>query len=1091
MLFYHVIDQLIDSWTGDAVKLGEVRMIAQVPPLIDNQTFLLRDAVREYAKYAAEVKIATGYLRVSGFNIIKDELRGLRLPALVNGKLDSPFKIIMGQEVDVPTANQLIEGYKKRVQEDVGKLDLEKLSMLYEFIQSGALDVHIQPDKRFHAKAYIFRKMSGYFRPDVTIVGSSNFTYEGQTENIELNEVDLTGFTVDYLERWFDKQWEASSEFREDLLKIIESDHRFPHLVATRLPYVYLSPADFFKHLIIAQGKEYLISGEEEKILLQFQVADYKQSLTIIKNYGGVINASAVGLGKSFVACQIIRHYLDQGKRALLIAPPHLLVEDQWKDYLQRFGISEHQITLLSMYELSADDFDYRKYLDYDLIIVDEVHNFRNHESQRYQNLRKVRTKNTEFVLLSATPINNSPEDLRNIIDIFIDETRFGASRKDLLDPYYGLVKYIRASKKVRKNEKISKALLKELQESVRKLRDRLIVRTTRKDLRNSYGEAMKLEGRIVKFYEPKLVPLRYTLSGPHYRELFSRIIGFLDELELAHLTFLNPRASDPLTALYKHLLYKRLESSIFAFYASIENLKVSQTRFLHLLRTHTLKELREKPPEELRNELRRISEDDRKLGDFIEEGRLPSEAEKQKYVRSLERDIELTNNFSAIVEKLRTAEYRFQDDKLDLLRTKLREDGRKKIIFTQFIDTAEYLCDNLGIAKEFGNVVIVTGDVKDKQSRIEGFRSDKNSKLLVSTDVLSEGVNIPEPDVVVNYDLPWNPVKLIQRVGRVDRLGVNKQIEAWNFNPDENIDREIELIRRLRTKINDIILIIGTEYAILSPEEIELIRTKERDDVELLEQKRRLIIEAKWDELEESGEKKQLDEFDQLLLTAIGKYGITLKALGSYLQIPSKKVPFTRLSSSKQGFYFFERLRVGKRHDAIEQDVRFPFPPEREQHPELSAITFEERPGRLSVAERLAVETFTHDMEGRKMKLLEERQTNIGAQRDLQGVKDSIVTKLSNVVRMRALTEQSKQRAQKIENLLREFIERDIPSSYLRKLQDFRRERLANGKRVLTDQFVEAFAALVGELKRTAQPIARLEEASLDMQGFIALASG
>ncbi len=1057
-----------------------------IPALIDNETFQLRDAVKEYAKYAGEIKIATGYLRVSGFNLVKDELKKLRPPTIVNGQIDSPMKIIMGQDVDTPTAEQLIEGYRKRIEADVAKLDLEKLSELYEFIQTGILDVHIQPDKRFHAKAYLFRKMSDYFRSDITIVGSSNFTYDGQTTNIELNEVDITGFTADPLERWFDKHWQGSSEFREDLLKIIESDDRFSVLAKIRLPFLYLPPADFFKHLIVTQGKQYLISGDEEKILLQFQIADYKQCLTVIRDYGGVINASAVGLGKSYVACQIVKQYLAEDKRILLITPPHLWNPEQWIGYLHEFGISEDKITWLSMYELSDEDFDGSKYLDYDLVIIDEVHNFRNSESNRYRNLRrKIGTKNTDYVLLSATPINNSPEDLRNIIDIFLDETRFGSLRKDL-KPYYDLGEYIRASKKFREG-KIDKDMLKGLQDSVKELRRRLIVRTTRKDLRNSYGEAMELEGRKVKFYEPRLIPLEYTLIGPEYKKLFDEIVDFLDQLELAHLTFLNPNSSQPLTAIYKHLLYKRLESSIQAFYVSIENLKNSQKRFLRLLQTSSLKEIREKPPDELRSELRHIEVEDRQLADFIEGGRTPPEEEKEQYIKKVEHDIKITEDFSAIIEKIKTGS-RLQDDKLDRLKEELTRDTRKKVLFTQFIDTAKYLSDNLQGEENLGRIQIVTGDVDDKRPRIEAFRKDDKCKLLISTDVLSEGVNIPEPDVVINYDLPWNPVRLIQRVGRVDRLGVNKQIDVWNFSPDKNIDKEINLVRRLKRKIDDIILIIGTEYAILAPDEVELIRSKERDDIELFEEKRRQIIEAKWDELEGQSEPRKLDELDQLLLSAIGRYEITLDSLSS-LKTPTGKVPYTKLKSDHNGFHFFERLTIGAPPDDMKQYVRTAFPIEPENvPPQLTSVRLEEADGKLSPGERMAIDAFRKESDQRRRKHLEDRQTNIGTQRQIQAVQNDIETKISNVLMHKPLSDKGTDWAERVGPLFEDFAQRDIQSSYLKTLRDFRREWLTNDIRILSNEFVNAFTNLVEELKRASQRVPKLEETNLELQGFISL---
>jgi len=1063
-------------------------MSVQIPTLIDNETFLLRDAVREYAKHSREVKIATGYLRVSGFDLVKEELKNLRPPSITDGVLDSPFKIIMGRDVDEPTAEQLAEGYKKRIQEEMGKLDLDKLSKLYEFIQSGYLDVRIMTDKRFHSKTYIFRDLTDYPIPNITIVGSSNFTYQGQAENIELNEVDKNGFTVEPLEKWFEKHWQASQEFNEDLLKIIESDGRFSHIAATQLPYIYLKPDEFVRYLILALGKEYLVSGEEEKILLQFQIADYKQCLTTIRSYGGAINASSVGLGKSFVACQTIKHYLANGKRVLLIAPPHLLVQDQWLGYLRRFGISIRDITTLSMYDLSRDDFEASKYYNYDLIVVDEVHNFRNSDRIRHQNLRKLRSINTEFLLLSATPINNSPEDLKNIIDIFLDEARFRGGRQDLLKPYFGLVKYSRASKKYRKEGGIDKSLFKILQDSVQDLRKHLVIRTTRKDLRNSYGETMKLEGRTVKFFEPNLTSFNYELRGPEYRELFNKIIQFIDELELAHVTLLNPKAGRYLTAIYKHLLYKRLESSIYSFHASIENLRQALLRFQRLLDTHSIAQLREKTKEELRTELRHIVADDRTISEFIELGKAPSETEKANYLASIKRDLDRATNFMKIVEKLRVDNFHFRDDKIELLKAKLKADPRKKILFTQFIDTAEYLYENLKEDKNLGKIRLVTGDVKDKQPRIDAFKTDSGCKILISTDVLSEGTNIPEADVVVNYDLPWNPVKLIQRVGRVDRIGVNKQIDVWNFNPDKNIDSEIELMRRLKVKIRDIIQIIGTEYAVLSPEEVELIRSKERDDIELFEEKRQLIMGTKWDELEGPSEAKHLDEIDQLLLTSIGKYGIKLESLGQVTRMPDGKIPFTRLTADEPGTLVFERLRMGAPPNTQEQDTWSIVPAQEGKAPKFTSIEFEEKPGRLTVIERSIIDQLKSQVEDRKQQLLQERLTNIGAQRDVERIKGSIETRVSDAIATRGLTDQRRVRAEKLKQLLAEFTAREIPSSYLRRLQAFRREWMVNGKRIMTDDFIREFEALVEELKRTAQAIARPETSTLQIRGLISL---
>ena len=296
--------------------------------------------------------------------------------------------------------------------------------------------VRVLTERRFHSKAYIFKRQNS----DLAIVGSSNMTRSGLTDNIELNLMVKDRQTIQALEKWFDELWNAAEDLSLQLLQVIEVSKTYEY-VRTGLPScLYLAPLDFFKTLIKAVDREYLLT--EEGLLLPFQELDYKISMETISQYGGVIIASSVGLGKSYVACRIIKDYYSQGKRVLLIIPPNL--REQWEGYLRLFDIPPSRIAMVSMFELSKSDFDREVYRGFDMILVDESHNFRNPASNRTKNFMKsVKNSKAVYILLSATPINNSLGDLLTQVDMFMVPERFKAGGIQSL--YADLAAYVRS----------------------------------------------------------------------------------------------------------------------------------------------------------------------------------------------------------------------------------------------------------------------------------------------------------------------------------------------------------------------------------------------------------------------------------------------------------------------------------------------------------------------------------------------------------------------------------------------------------------------------------------------------------------------
>ena len=278
----------------------------EINPVIDNNSEgnTIKKAIKRLSKDSKEIKIASGYFFISGFNIIQDDLISLRPPKLGNNAYDCPFKIIMGPQTDARTRDQLIFGYKKEIDNVNDVTHIQNISNLYKFVKNGFVDVKVYIKKQFHPKLYMFKlRLDSSLTGKKYIVGSSNFTESGSEGNLELNLFKDNDPSFSYLETWFDELWKDCEDFRADLIKIIQESkiyNEHKELFEEELKYEYLAPLEFFKTIIKIFNKDYLL--EKDNVLLPFQELDYKLSKDIIQRFGGVIIANSVGLGKSYIA---------------------------------------------------------------------------------------------------------------------------------------------------------------------------------------------------------------------------------------------------------------------------------------------------------------------------------------------------------------------------------------------------------------------------------------------------------------------------------------------------------------------------------------------------------------------------------------------------------------------------------------------------------------------------------------------------------------------------------------------------------------------------------------------------------------------
>ncbi len=979
-------------------------------PLIDNAERTLEETFKEVISESEEVRIATGYFYLSGFDLIKEDLNNLLDP----GELENaPLRVLMGRQTDARTADEIEEGqslqeqFKEQLKDDIDDLNnaqIERLDRLRDFIEHGLVDVRIRNPESgyFHSKGASFRYTTSDpsirtgntdRREGAVIVGSSNFTQTGHRHNIELNLTSGDPQKVEAFEEWYDNQWANSEEFSKEIADIIENSPKYQQWKedqetggsggTDKIKFgTYIEPFELYK-LLSYDALGGSVSARDSP-LYYFQTIGYESAREKLAQYNGCIISDSVGLGKSFIGSELLHDYRQAGKRCLLIVPANLT--DQWEDLLQDatgedgdpfFGLevdgTHIDIVSISKFQNYSHDEVLELRQKFDVLLIDEAHRFRNHGrwsrnptddndyrgTRRHANLRLLRDKT--MVLLTATPLNNSATDLKNLIGLFSDKNEIrNKANLDFtaFDRYIDIAeqrKRVAAGKDELPPEEVE-ALTEQLQteaKEISKILNEVMVLRTRKHVKESLLK--KDDDLEMSFKPPQIQKEEYSLPGA-YRPVYDSLPEVMDALHLPHITIKNPKAGSTLKALYKLNLLKRLESSTFAFVQSIQTLYQSEQQLLSVLESL--------PSDEHIDTLRSIQVDGTSatLDDFVEDGETAEDLEQtleefgfdtnslrdgdgedlneladltvaevkqrvyedlaliayflQLFIADVAENANHVNDHSVHVRQwlgenhvgyipdvpedevdpllfpdmdlsavsketqdFYDAVFRledFRDPKIERLNSVLSGYDSKILIFTQYRATADYVYRTLLSDPDSPltpqNSAVVKGGDENKQSIIRRFAPDAYGyretidrmedgelQYVVATDTLSEGVNLQDVNVVINYDLPWNPMRIVQRVGRIDRIGSTADKYVHNFYPDGDIEAAIKLLKRLQAKINDIALIVGKENNILDPNEDQIL---EKAGV----QTKKTIGELELGEIEGSLRRsREVDDYNEL----------------------------------------------------------------------------------------------------------------------------------------------------------------------------------------------------------------------------------
>lgn len=931
------------------------KIYGMIPKILDNQKKSLAEVLREEAPKHKHLSIATGYWDLAGTLEIIDEIKDYESIRLLIGA--EPFS---SKKLNI---NNLYENFPEQDiasdLESIRNADSDKLEKLREtaralakLVDDKKLEVRVCRKPFLHAKTYIFGTYDS--ESPVGIIGSSNFTSKGLSliengGNAELNAVETEPRIVSYQPlneqqqhghlSWFDSFWNSehvepwSGDFSQILRDSPVGDLTF-------------GPYDtYIKTLMEVFPDEMIelpeLDSQSQDILYKYQNRNASILINKLEKMGMAILADSVGLGKTITAGAVISHYIGQGKNRIVVIVPASL-KDQWRDDLRNvFKLSEgFDYQLISQQDINLikqKTEDYRQLkASVDLFVIDEAHNLRSEGSERHQCILEWLQDNqdSKVLMLTATPINNSLNDLVNLIRLGLKGSLDSVSvpfkdrnnRIQTIDFFDALANIQKASKHKEdfKWEDYKQTLISGI--------SRYLVRSTRQGV-EAEGSLVTKDGEARHFPKSDVQNASYSfpediasavarnidIATPELNDIEAR------KIDIDAITAETQRSKHPLdfasnyvtddeivgvipnmfqliallgftpyrTEVYRHEYYgktpeelrallantksdtsrtvniqlavhnmlqvtwlKRLESSTHSLAKSVIKYRERLEKFIEYLDKGFIISFKDISilENEYGEDLERAFDDYEDFVKELDESTSPKELKKRGverkvadpdhyYIEQLRIDANRDLSICNLMERCLSMLYAQQDTKMmkfvDDIKSLLKSGkfGKKVLVFSFFADTINYLRDNLRY------VIDKDSDFLDRAEFVSGQNSkvdditkrfspvskkytlkdgEKEVDFLFATDILSEGQNLQDAAILVNYDLHWNPVRMIQRNGRINRLGSSfSEVLISNMTPEDHIELYLKLVSRLESKISTIKNSVGLDQGVLSNDDV------------------------------------------------------------------------------------------------------------------------------------------------------------------------------------------------------------------------------------------------------------------------------
>lgn len=816
-----------------------------------------------------------GYFRSSGYFKLRSELGDVKeIKVLVGINIDDIFRkrnrAMLGFESAEKAKEIYTEDFRRDIKEARYTPEIEQgILQLCDDLAAGRLEMRIYSQKNLHAKFYLCLPQEHNENTDGwVIMGSSNISDSGlgltEAPRYELNVAMKDYEDVKFCREEFEKLWDASKPLT---LADIDNARAATYLGQQPTPYeLYMKVLiDTFGDQVEDDFSMQLPEGVKD---LKYQKDAVVQGYQMLMRHGGLFLADVVGLGKTMIAAMIAKRFIEANGRdtnILVVYPPAL--EANWRDTFRLFGIAKRAqfVANGSLSKVLEGKDQYKDKEEFQLVVVDEAHGFRNDGSGRYDDLQKIckspcarpgltGSLRKRVMLLSATPLNNDPEDLLNQLLLFQDSQLCTIDGVPSLRAFFSdeIVAYRKLMR-----ERSSRDVTSDVDKIYARIRERVIdkvtVRRTRSNIMNDPDYRADIEAQGIVF--PRIEPphdLRYRMSQDTARRFYYTLPILSDEQNEPHLFYARYRAVEfllpefkarylhadqigqTLSGLYRVHMVKRLESSFHAFKLSLATLLRITRDMLAMFdqdKVLIIPDLNVKDLQAKGWELDKIIEHALAKGHSQSEIEYRANQFRPEFRDMLVHDEAILANLCADWEQ-ETGDPKFElfasELNTTLLNPAINPTG-KIVLFTESIDTLDYLSQRLTQDLGRTDVLAVTSKNRNERQRTVRRNFDANSpeqednyNIVLSTDVLAEGINLHRANVIVNYDSPWNATRLMQRIGRVNRIGSTAPaIHNYMFYPSAEGDKEIALYKNALIKLQGFHSAFGEDAQIYSREEI------------------------------------------------------------------------------------------------------------------------------------------------------------------------------------------------------------------------------------------------------------------------------
>ncbi len=791
---------------------------------------LLQNDTKDFA-------VLVGYFYISGFFQIADMLENVKEIRILIGLATDKHTAELFEESHQTSFDAIIqsslqkqEALQSRIVDEISKADdreeIEKgIEKFINWVKSDKLKVRYYEKSQLHAKMYVMSFDENDRNTGHVITGSSNLSKSGLQDNLELNVELRDDDDHNFALKKFNELWSDSVDVTS---MVVETINKKTHLNTEITPYdVYMKFLyEYFRRdLELEDGlaDEYL---PDNYINLKYQRQAVLTAQKILDEYNGVFIADVVGLGKTYISARLASQLPG---RKLVLASPKLIDKSNpgsWSNAFRDFGVRGAEFESIgSLHKIKDPSI-------YNYVFIDESHAFRNEVTQSYAKLHEI-CYGKKVILVSATPYNNRVSDIEAQIGLFQDlEASTIPGVKNLKSFFRSLEKPLKELDRKNDREEYKDAVRASSERLREEVLRHVMVRRTRREIEKWYGKDLAEQNMSFPSVEDPR-PIYYELDADEDR-IFYETIDLLKQFSYTFyrpLTFLKSstardiQSQENSAGFIRAYMVKRFESSVFAFNSSIARFIQRHEKAISIYEDSGEVYITRK----LADKVNRLLDEDNedailKLIDKEQVEKHTADEFEPEYVELLKSDL-------IILQKIqKTWGQLTRDPKLEAFIEKLSNEiqpsvKNKIIIFSESRETAEYLGKKIN---EIFPTIVYTGSshARELDLVIDNFDARSINKsddyhVLVATDVLSEGVNLHQSFTVINYDIPWNPTRMIQRVGRVDRVDTkHKHLLTYNVFPTEQGNNEIKLRESAESKIAAIIELLGNDAKLLTEDE-------------------------------------------------------------------------------------------------------------------------------------------------------------------------------------------------------------------------------------------------------------------------------